>query len=63
MIARKHTSHTARSGTSYYLAIKINGKEERLRVPLYVYAQYDENDQITLKKHEGAFAPYYLYEL
>lgn len=63
MITKKHTSHGAKAGPSYYLAIKINGEEERLRVPLYVYAQYEENDQITLKKHEGAFAPYYLYEL
>lgn len=60
-VIKKHTSHSRKRGTSYWLTInKDNG--EKMSVKSYVYDEYDVNDRITLVRHVGALGiEYYEY--
>ena len=60
-VIKKHTSHSGKRGTSYWLTInKDNG--EKMSVKSYVYDEYDVNDRITLVRHVGTLGiEYYEY--
>lgn len=60
-VIEKHTSHSMKGGTSYWLTVNKNDGE-KMSVQSYVYDEYDVNDRITLVRHVGALGiEYYEY--
>ena len=60
-VIKKHTSHSMKNGTSYWLTINKNDGEE-ISVKSHVYNEYAVNDRITLVRHVGALGiEYYEY--
>ena len=65
VVTEKHTRNAGgKSGTNYFLTVRINGQEIDLHTQKLVYSQYELGDRLCLYKHEGAFGyPYYEYRL